>query len=209
MQHPSSAAPEPARPDVVFHACGLTKHHPTGQVVVEALRGVDLQDRMHRFPVRLTGGEPQRIAIARAVAKCPDVLLCDEPIGALDYATGKVVLEVFEAVHREMETTAVLITHSAAIAGMADRVLRMRSVRIVKVTVDSRRLSPGQTEWSGYRGRAEPQAASRHRPHARSFAPRRRGAGTSSGSRSSRGSRNETSSWSIRATGSPTASASA
>jgi len=113
----------------------------------EALRLVDLGDRAEHFPAQLSGGEQQRVAIARAVAKRPDVLLCDEPTGALDYETGKRVLEVLERTNRELGTLTVVITHNAAIAGMADRVLRMRSGRIVSEERNARRASPAELEW--------------------------------------------------------------
>ena len=99
----------------------------------EALRLVGLGERLDHFPAQLSGGEQQRVAIARAIAKRPDVLLCDEPTGALDFETGKLVLEVLERVNRELGTTTAVITHNAAIAGMADRVIRMRSGAIVDV----------------------------------------------------------------------------
>jgi putative ABC transport system ATP-binding protein len=102
---------------------------------------------MHHFPAQLSGGEQQRVAIARAVAKRPDVLLCDEPTGALDYATGKIVLEVLARVNRELGTTIAVITHNAAIAGMADRVVRMSSGQIVEVTCNARRLAPSELAW--------------------------------------------------------------
>jgi putative ABC transport system ATP-binding protein len=113
----------------------------------EALRLVGLDDRMHHFPAQMSGGEQQRVAIARAVAKRPDVLLCDEPTGSLDYATGKVVLEVLTRVNRELGTTVAVITHNAAIAGMADRVISMSSGRIVEVKRNSVKLSPGELAW--------------------------------------------------------------
>ena len=113
----------------------------------EALQLVGLSERMHHFPAQLSGGEQQRVAIARAVAKRPDVLLCDEPTGALDYATGKIVLEVLARVNRELDTTIAVITHNAAIAGMADRVLRMSSGQIVEVTRNARRLAPSELAW--------------------------------------------------------------
>jgi putative ABC transport system ATP-binding protein len=87
------------------------------------------------------------VAIARAVAKRPDVLLCDEPTGALDYETGQRVLEVIERANRELGTTTAVITHNAAIAGMADRVVRMRSGRIVEVVRNERRLAPSELSW--------------------------------------------------------------
>ncbi len=91
----------------------------------EALELVGLADRMDHFPSQLSGGEQQRIAIARAIAKRPDVLLCDEPTGALDVQTGIVVLEAIERVNRELDTTTAVITHNAVIARMADRVLML------------------------------------------------------------------------------------
>jgi putative ABC transport system ATP-binding protein len=113
----------------------------------EALRLVGLGERMHHFPAQMSGGEQQRVAIARAVAKRPEILLCDEPTGALDYVTGKLVLEVIERVNRELGTTTALITHNAAIAGMADRVIRMSSGRIVETRRNATKLSPAQLEW--------------------------------------------------------------
>jgi putative ABC transport system ATP-binding protein len=113
----------------------------------EALRLVGLGERLQHFPAQLSGGEQQRVAIARAVAKRPDVLLCDEPTGALDYATGKLVLEVLARVNVELGTTTAVITHNAAIAAMADRVIHMSSGRIVEVTRNSRRASPAELSW--------------------------------------------------------------
>ncbi len=114
---------------------------------VEALRLVGLEARLHHFPAQLSGGEQQRVAIARAVAKRPDVLLCDEPTGALDYETGLMVLQVLEKVNRELGTTVAVITHNAAIAGMADRVIRLRSGQVVDVTRNACRLSPTELSW--------------------------------------------------------------
>ncbi len=113
----------------------------------EALDLVDLGDRANHFPSQLSGGEQQRVAIARAVAKRPDVLLCDEPTGALDYATGKLVLEVLERVNRELGTITAVITHNAAIAGMADRVIRISSGTIVEEQRNATRLSPSEISW--------------------------------------------------------------
>jgi putative ABC transport system ATP-binding protein len=113
----------------------------------QALELVGLGDRRNHFPAQLSGGEQQRVAIARAVAKRPDVLLCDEPTGALDYATGKLVLEVLERVNRELGTITVLITHNAAIAAMADRVIRIGSGRIVGIERNATRASPSEISW--------------------------------------------------------------
>ena len=113
----------------------------------ECLRMVGLGDRLHHFPAQLSGGEQQRVAIARAVVKRPEVLLCDEPTGALDYATGKLVLEILERVNRELKTITVVITHNAAIAAMADRVLRISSGQIVDVHKNEKRASPAELAW--------------------------------------------------------------
>jgi putative ABC transport system ATP-binding protein len=114
---------------------------------VQALELVDLGHRLNHFPAQLSGGEQQRVAIARAVVKQPDVLLCDEPTGALDYGTGKLVLEVLEKVNRELGTITVVITHNAAIAGMADRVIRISSGEIVEIRINEKRLPPGELSW--------------------------------------------------------------
>ena len=112
-----------------------------------ALGMVGLHDRLHHFPAQLSGGEQQRVAIARAIAKKPDALLCDEPTGALDYETGKIVLEVLEQVNRELGATTVVITHNAAIASMADRVIRLRSGGIAEIQVNARRARPADISW--------------------------------------------------------------
>ena len=115
--------------------------------VDEAVDLVGLTPRRDHFPAQLSGGEQQRVAIARAVAKRPEVLLCDEPTGALDYASGKLVLEVLERVNRELGTITVLITHNAAIAAMADRVIRIGSGRIVGIECNATRASPSDIAW--------------------------------------------------------------
>ena len=99
----------------------------------DALRLVNLGEREDHFPAQLSGGEQQRVAIARAIAKRPSVLLCDEPTGALDISTGVVVLEALARVNAEMGTTTVVITHNAAIASMADRVIRLADGRVIAV----------------------------------------------------------------------------
>ena len=113
----------------------------------EALEWVGLGERLDHFPSQLSGGEQQRVAIARAIVKRPDVLLCDEPTGALDYETGKLVLEVIARINTELGTTAMVITHNAAIAGMADRVLKLGNGRIVGETRPERKLTPAEISW--------------------------------------------------------------
>jgi putative ABC transport system ATP-binding protein len=112
-----------------------------------ALELVGLGDRLNHFPSQLSGGEQQRVAIARAIAKRPEVLLCDEPTGALDYSTGKLVLEALAQVNQELGTMTAVITHNAAIAGMADRVVTMRSGEIVRIVRNPRKLNPSELEW--------------------------------------------------------------
>lgn len=113
----------------------------------EALEMVNLGHRLDHFPAQLSGGEQQRVAIARAIAKRPDVLLCDEPTGALDIETGIVVLEVIDRVNRELGTTTAVITHNAAIAGMADRVVSVASGKIHSVKLNTLKQSPRQLQW--------------------------------------------------------------
>jgi putative ABC transport system ATP-binding protein len=115
--------------------------------VEEALAIVDLSHRLDHFPSQLSGGEQQRVAIARAIAKRPDVLLCDEPTGALDYPTGKVVLVALARANEQLGTTVVVITHNAAIAGMADRVMYLANGRIAKIESNPRRMSPEELRW--------------------------------------------------------------
>jgi putative ABC transport system ATP-binding protein len=113
----------------------------------EALRSVGLGERLDHFPSQLSGGEQQRVAIARAIAKRPDVLLCDEPTGALDAETGRVVLEALTSVNAALGTTTVVITHNLPIAQIADRVLRLRSGRIVDETRNAVKRAPREVEW--------------------------------------------------------------
>ncbi|HEX5746277.1 MAG TPA: ABC transporter ATP-binding protein [Archangium sp.] len=113
----------------------------------EALGLVGLGQRLDHFPSQLSGGEQQRVAIARAVAKRPDLLLCDEPTGALDYVTGKLVLETLARVNTELGTTTAVITHNAAIAGMADRVISIADGRIVRLESNPHKLGPGELSW--------------------------------------------------------------
>jgi putative ABC transport system ATP-binding protein len=119
--------------------------HPMS--VDDALAWVGLTERRDHFPSQLSGGEQQRVAIARAIVKQPDVLLCDEPTGALDYATGKRVLEVIARVNAQLGTTAVVITHNVAIAGMADRVIRLADGRVTAIERNAHRLSPSELSW--------------------------------------------------------------
>lgn len=113
----------------------------------EALDLVGMGHRLDHFPSQLSGGEQQRVAIARAIAKRPDVLLCDEPTGALDITTGKVVLSAIADLNSKLKTTTVLITHNAAIAAMADRVLQLADGRIVGDQRNARRAVPQELQW--------------------------------------------------------------
>jgi putative ABC transport system ATP-binding protein len=113
----------------------------------EALDLVGLGHRLDHFPAQLSGGEQQRVAIARAIAKRPAVLLCDEPTGALDITTGLVVLEALAKVNRELGTATVVITHNAAIAGMADRVVRLADGRVAGSERNAKKVAVSDLQW--------------------------------------------------------------
>ena len=113
----------------------------------ESLEMVGLGARMDHFPSQLSGGEQQRVAIARAIAKRPEVLLCDEPTGALDVTTGISVLEAVERINRELGTLTVLITHNAAMAEMADRVLHLSDGKITRSYRNETRLPASALKW--------------------------------------------------------------
>jgi putative ABC transport system ATP-binding protein len=113
----------------------------------DALALVGLGARLDHFPAQLSGGEQQRVAIARAIAKRPEVLLCDEPTGALDISTGIVVLEAIARVNQDLGTATAVITHNAAIAAMADRVVRLADGRIASVERNPRKSAPRELVW--------------------------------------------------------------
>ena len=113
----------------------------------EVLREVGLGDRMDNFPAQLSGGEQQRVSIARALAKNPKLLLCDEPTGALDYNTGKSILKLLQDTCREKGMTVVLITHNSAIAPMADRVIKIKNGRVSDMSVNAHPVSVETIEW--------------------------------------------------------------
>jgi putative ABC transport system ATP-binding protein len=113
----------------------------------EALALVGLSARQDHFPAQLSGGEQQRVAVARAVAKRPDVLLCDEPTGALDAKTGILVLKALDQANRVLGTTTVLITHNAVIAAMADRVVTLSDGRVASVRRNAARADPATLSW--------------------------------------------------------------
>ena len=113
----------------------------------EIMDAVDLGGRKDHFPSQMSGGEQQRVAIARAVAKNPLMLLCDEPTGALDFKTGIMILELLYKINRTMGKTVVIITHNMAIGDMADRVIKMRSGRIIEIKQNSNPVPPERIEW--------------------------------------------------------------
>ncbi|MCR4316819.1 MAG: ABC transporter ATP-binding protein [Planctomycetes bacterium] len=113
----------------------------------EVLDLVQLRERMDHFPSQLSGGEQQRVAIARAIAKRPEVLLCDEPTGSLDVRTGVMVLDAIERVNRELGTLAVVITHNAVIAEMADRVIQLSDGKIADVRINRSRRPVAELSW--------------------------------------------------------------
>jgi putative ABC transport system ATP-binding protein len=125
----------------------VTEIAPNPMPPADALAMVGLKERLDHFPAQLSGGEQQRVAIARAIAKRPVVMLCDEPTGALDSATGVHVLEALERVNQEMGTTTVVITHNVDIARMAHRVLFMADGRIGREQVNTERLPARELRW--------------------------------------------------------------
>ncbi|MDY0165261.1 MAG: ABC transporter ATP-binding protein [Thermoguttaceae bacterium] len=114
---------------------------------LDALTKVGLAERADHFPAQLSGGEQQRVSIARAIAKNPELLLCDEPTGALDFETGKRVLRLLVDLRNEFGTTIVVITHNTAIAGAADRVVHLRSGEITELERNERPLPPEEIVW--------------------------------------------------------------
>jgi putative ABC transport system ATP-binding protein len=112
-----------------------------------ALELVGLSHRLDRFPSQLSGGEQQRVAVARAIVKRPDILLCDEPTGALDAETGRLVLAAIARVNAELGTTTIVITHNSAIAGMANRILRLSSGRIASEEINAHRVTAEEITW--------------------------------------------------------------
>jgi putative ABC transport system ATP-binding protein len=112
-----------------------------------ALKDIGLEDRARHFPSELSGGEQQRVSIARAIAKHPKVLLCDEPTGALDFKTGIMVLEVLKKIHKEQGTTVIFITHNREIAKIADMAIRLRSGNVIDIQTNENPLMPGEVEW--------------------------------------------------------------
>ncbi len=113
----------------------------------EALKKVDLEDRMDNFPSQMSGGQQQRVSIARAIARRPKILLCDEPTGALDYKTGKQVLELLEDTCRKENITTIIITHNSAIAPMADRVIKFKNGKADDVILNKKPISVKKLEW--------------------------------------------------------------
>ena len=123
------------------------------QIVADALdstnvlQSVGLGERLDNFPAQLSGGEQQRVTIARAIANKPKLLLCDEPTGALDYETGKQILTILQNTARETGTTVLIITHNSAIAEMADRVIRINDAKVREMTVNDQPKLVAEIEW--------------------------------------------------------------
>mgnify|MGYP000391068672 CR=1 FL=1 len=120
---------------------------PDSLNAAETLCRVGLEKRLNNFPAQLSGGEQQRVAIARALAKNPKLLLCDEPTGALDYRTGKQILQLLQDTCRSSHITALVITHNAALAPMADRVIRMNSGRVTNIETNAHPTPIAEIEW--------------------------------------------------------------
>lgn len=114
---------------------------------IEVLKEVGLEDRINNFPSQLSGGEQQRVSIARALAKKPKLLLCDEPTGALDYNTGKNILKLLHDTCRNNNMTVILITHNQAITPMADRIIKMKNSKVESVTLNENPMPVENIEW--------------------------------------------------------------
>jgi len=113
----------------------------------EVLAAVGMQDKINRFPRELSGGEQQRVSIARAIVKNPKLLLCDEPTGALDYATARGILQLIQKVNEEFGTTTLMITHNTAIAGMAHRIFMLRDGKIIEEAMNQKIVQAEKIEW--------------------------------------------------------------
>ena len=120
---------------------------PDSLDAVQVLAEVGLEDRINNFPAQLSGGEQQRVSIARAIAKNPKIILCDEPTGALDYNTGKTVLKLLQDICRNTGKTVIIITHNSALTNMADRVIRMKSGKAVSVEKNTNPCPVEDLEW--------------------------------------------------------------
>ena len=118
-----------------------------GLDAAQMLRLVGLEHRTGNFPAQLSGGEQQRVAIARALAKNPKLLLCDEPTGALDYATGKAILKLLQNMSREKGMTVIIITHNGALTAMADRVIKVKNGMVTSVVKNENPVSVEEIEW--------------------------------------------------------------
>lgn len=115
--------------------------------VEKTLELVGLEHRKDNFPAQLSGGEQQRVSIARAIAKNPKLLLCDEPTGALDYSTGKQILKILQDTCRKIGTTVIIITHNSAIAPMADKVIKINDAKVRSIEINSNPISVEEIEW--------------------------------------------------------------
>lgn len=115
--------------------------------VEDVLKRVGLQNRMNNFPAQLSGGEQQRVSIARAIAKKPKILLCDEPTGALDYETGKQVLQLLQDMSRKNGATVIIVTHNGMIAPIADRVIHMHDAKVKSIEINSNPQKIADIEW--------------------------------------------------------------
>ena len=111
------------------------------------LASVGLKERIHNFPAQLSGGEQQRVSIARALAKNPKIILCDEPTGALDYNTGKAVLELLQKTCKETKKTVVIITHNSAITQIANRVIKVKNGKAIDITMNASPMDAKDLEW--------------------------------------------------------------
>lgn len=115
--------------------------------VDEILKTLGLYEHRHKLPSQLSGGQQQRCSIGRAIVKNPDILLCDEPTGALDYKTSKEILRLIETVNKKYNTTIIMVTHNEAIKDMADKVVKLRDGKVRKIVENEKKLTADELEW--------------------------------------------------------------
>ncbi|ACZ01042.1 ABC transporter ATP-binding protein [Streptobacillus moniliformis] len=115
--------------------------------IIEVLKDVGLENRMNNFPSQLSGGEQQRVSIARAIAKSPKILLCDEPTGALDFNTGKQVLNILSNLSSKKNVTVIVVTHNSEIAKIADKVIYMQDAKVKEILINKNKLNVSEIKW--------------------------------------------------------------
>ena len=139
--------PSGAGKTTVLNILGGMDTATSGEILVDGVNIASYRERLNNFPAQLSGGEQQRVSIARALAKNPKLLLCDEPTGALDYQTGKAILKLLQDTCREKKMTVIVITHNSALAPMADRVIQIKNGKTASIVLNEKPLPVEKIEW--------------------------------------------------------------